>query len=148
MDKFYWLIHANSRHSSDRWKDGSNTLWRVLLELAHLITTSDIPFFFRFLFFFFLGPYPQHMEISSLGIETELQLLAYFTATAVPDMSHICDLHHSSQQCQILNPPGEARDRSLVLVDTGRVHYRWVTTGTPFNCFLIFSKIYILSIKT
>ena len=32
------------------------------------------------------------------------------TATAMPDPSRICDLHHSSQQCWILNPLSEARD--------------------------------------
>ena len=35
--------------------------------------------------------------------ESELQLLpAYTTATAMPDPSHACDPHHSSQQCQSL----------------------------------------------
>ena len=30
--------------------------------------------------------------------------------TATPDPSRVCDLHHSSGQCQILNPLSEARD--------------------------------------
>ena len=34
----------------------------------------------------------------------------------------ICDLPHSSQQRQILNPLSEARDRTLVPMDTSRVH--------------------------
>ena len=38
------------------------------------------------------------MEVSSLGVESELQLLAYTTATATWDLSHIFDLYHSSQQ--------------------------------------------------
>ena len=50
-----------------------------------------------FFFFFFLGPHPQHMEIPGPGVESELQLLAYTTATATWDLSHIHDLHHSSQ---------------------------------------------------
>ena len=34
-------------------------------------------------FFFFLnGPYLWHMEVPRLGVESELQLLAYTTATA------------------------------------------------------------------
>ena len=32
------------------------------------------------------------------------------TATAKWDMSRVCDLYHSSGQCQILNPLSEARD--------------------------------------
>ena len=39
-------------------------------------------------------------------------MLAYTTATATPDLSHICDLHHSSWQYQVLDPPSEARDRT------------------------------------
>ena len=52
----------------------------------------------------------QHMEVPRLGIESKLELPAYTRATATWDPSRICDLHHSSQQCQILNPPREARD--------------------------------------
>ena len=38
-----------------------------------------------------------------LRIEMELLLLAYATATAMPDPGRIFDLHHSLQQCWILN---------------------------------------------
>ena len=51
-------------------------------------------------------------------------------ATAMPDPSHVCDLHQSSQQCQILNPLSEARDRTCVLMDASRIRYRWATMGT------------------
>ena len=64
-------------------------------------------------FFFFLpllGPHPQHIEVPRLGVESELQLPAYATATATQDPSCVCDLHHSSQQHWILNPLREARD--------------------------------------
>ena len=53
---------------------------------------------FNFSFFFFLGPHLQYMEVPKLGVKSELQLLAYATATATPDLSHVCDLHYSSQQ--------------------------------------------------
>ena len=52
----------------------------------------------------------QHMEISRLAVEWELQLLDYTTATATPDRSCLFDLHHSSWQCQVLNPLSKARD--------------------------------------
>ena len=48
------------------------------------------------------------MEVPRLGVESELQLLAYPTATATWDLSRICDLHLSSQQYRILNPLSEA----------------------------------------
>ena len=56
---------------------------------------------------------------------------SYTTATAMQDPSPICDLYHSSRQRQILNPVSDTRDRTHVLLDTSRVHYRWATTGTP-----------------
>ena len=42
----------------------------------------------------------------------ELQLPAYAIATATPDSSRICSLHHSSRQCWILNPLSKARDQT------------------------------------
>ena len=52
-----------------------------------------------YIYFVFSGLHPQHMEVPRLGIESELQPLAYTIATATRDPSHVCDLHHSSQQC-------------------------------------------------
>ena len=54
--------------------------------------------------FVFLGPHPWHMEVPRLGVESELQLPAYATATATPDRSHIWELPRSSQQRRILSP--------------------------------------------
>ena len=56
------------------------------------------------------------MEGPRLGVELELQLLVTATATATPDLSCICDLHHSSRQHQILNPLSEARDLTHNLI--------------------------------
>ena len=82
--------------------------------------SSSSSFSFLFFFFFsFLGPHPWHTEIPRLGVELELQLPAYTTATWAP--SHICDLYHSSQQHWILNLLSEARDRTYILMDTSRV---------------------------
>jgi len=67
-------------------------------------------FFFFFCLFVFLGLYPQHIEVPRLRVKSELQLQAYISATATQDLSHIYDLHHSSQQHQILNPLSKARD--------------------------------------
>ena len=71
-----------------------------------------------FTYFFFLWPHTRHMEVPGLGVKLELQLPAYTTVTAKPDLSLICKLHHSSQQHQILNPLSEARDRIHILVVT------------------------------
>ena len=73
--------------------------------------SSNLPPFF-FFFLVFLGPHLRHMEIPRLGVESELQLAAYTTATATQDPSRICNLHHSSQQRWILNPLSMARDQT------------------------------------
>ena len=69
----------------------------------------------------FLGPHLQPVEVPRLGAELELQLPAYTTATATPDPHSICDLHHSSNQHQILNPLSEARDRTPSIMNTSQV---------------------------
>ena len=63
-------------------------------------------------FFCFLGTHPQHVEVLRLGVESDLQLAAYTTGTAMWDLSCICDLHCSSPQHQILNPLSETRYRT------------------------------------
>ena len=50
------------------------------------------------------------MEVPKPATESELQLQAYAKAAATPNPRHICDLHHSLQHCQILNPLSKARD--------------------------------------
>ena len=44
---------------------------------------------------------------------------------------HLCVLHLSSQQCQILNPLSEARERTHNLMDTRWMHLHCPTMGTP-----------------
>ena len=49
-------------------------------------------------FFWFIGLHPLHTEVPKLGVKLTLQLLAYTTATAMQDLSHVSNLHQSSQQ--------------------------------------------------
>ena len=55
----------------------------------------------------------------------------------MPELSHICDLHHSSWEHQILNPLIEARNRTPILMDTSWVLYCLATTGTPYVWYLM-----------
>ena len=66
------------------------------------------------------------MEVPRLGVKLELQLLAYATATAMPDLSHAGDLHHSSRQRQILNLLSGAGDRTYILKNTS-----WICPAGP-----------------
>ena len=70
------------------------------------------------------------MEVPWLGVESELQPWAYTTATPTSDVSRICDLHHGSWQCQILNPLSKARDQTCILMNTSWACYCWATKGT------------------
>ena len=71
-------------------------------------------FFYFYLFLYFLGFFrvkPAACGGSQARVQSELQLLAYTTATATPYLSRVFGLHHSSHW--ILNPLTEARDRTL-----------------------------------
>ena len=81
--------------------------------------------------FFPLGLNPWHTEVPRPGIKLELQLPAYTTATAMPYLSCLCDLHHSSWQRQIAKPLIEARDGTCILMDTNWICFHCITTGTP-----------------
>ena len=83
-----------------------------------------------YLILFCLGLHQWHMEVPRLGVESELQLLAYTTATAMPDQSCICDLdlYHSSWQRRILN---QLSDRTHILMDTNQICFHCATTGNP-----------------
>ena len=85
----------------------------------------------RSFFFAFLGPSPRHMEVPRLWGPIRATASSLATATATPDPSSICDLHHSPRQCQILNPLSEARDQTCKLMVPRRIHFCCATTGTP-----------------
>ena len=94
---------------------GAWSMWEILL-------------FCLFVFaIFWLGPHPRHMEIPKVGVDLELQLPAYPTATAMLDPSCVCDPH----KCWIPDPLREARDRTHNLMGTSWVRNPLSTMGTP-----------------
>ena len=74
------------------------------------------------------------MEVPRLGVKPELQPLAYTTARATLDLSHVCDLHHSSQQCQVCNPLSKARDWTHNLMVPSRIRFRSTTRELHHVC--------------
>ena len=79
----------------------------------------------------FSGLQLQNMEVPRRGVESELQLPAYATATATQDLNCICDLHHSSWQHWLLNPLSKVRDRNWNLMVPSWIRFHCATTGTP-----------------
>ena len=63
-------------------------------------------------------------------------LLFRYTATAMQDPSYLCDLYHSSWQCQILNPLSKTRHQTCIPVDTSQAHYHWAK-GNFWGYFLL-----------
>ena len=118
---------------------GRKKLWKGIVWFFFLFFFLFVFFFLHFFFFFFfwiLGPHLRHMEVPRLGVELELSLPAYTTATAKPDLSPVCDLHHSSWQHWIFNPLIKARDRTCSLMVPSWIHFGCATTGThPFFFF-------------
>ena len=69
------------------------------------------------------------MEVPRLGVESEL-----YQPIPQPQKCHICSWHHSSWQCQILNPLNGVRDPTHILMGTSQVHFHHATAGTPLVC--------------
>ena len=105
-----------------------------LTDTMHILCQPYFYYFFfpSFLFFFFLMLFRtasvayRISKAPKLGVrvESELKLQAYTIAIATLDLSHISDLDHSSQQCWIPGPLSEARDQTLILMETGQIHFR------------------------
>ena len=70
------------------------------------------------------------MEIPRLGVELELLPPAYATATAMPDPSRVCNLHHKLTATRILNPLSEASGQSRNLMVPSRIRFCCAMTGT------------------
>ena len=102
----------------------------LVLKLASPVKTTKETYDHYYFLCCFLGPRPQHVEVPRLGVQSELQLPAYTTATATQNPSHICNLHHGSGQCQIFNPLTEARNQTRNLMVTSQIRFHCTTTGT------------------
>ena len=85
--------------------------------------SEDLVVEYFFFFFCLFRVSPAAYRSSQAKVEPELQLLADTAATAMQDLSCVCDLHHSSWQHWILNPLSGARERTSILMDTSWVHY-------------------------
>ena len=118
---------------------GFHSQGEVAVQMRQAFRVCGICGLFCFCLFVFLGPHPSHIWVLRLGVELDLQLLAYATATAIQDPSLVFHLHHSSRQHRILNPLIGARDWTHILMDTIRVHNPLSHNGNShvfFHCFI------------
>ena len=113
------------------WRNFNKCNYHSLSRIILLKHTSSYGFLTCLFVFYFLGPHPWHMEVPRLAVQSELQLPAYTTAIATSDLGCVCDLHHSSWQCQILNPLSEARNRTYDLMVPRQIPFCCAMTGTP-----------------
>ena len=94
------------------------------MDILETLTTSYTSLIYMstslIIFFFFLGPSPQHMEVSRLGVALELTATSLCHSHNNLGSSHICDLHHSLRQHQSPDPLSEARHQILILMDTSQ----------------------------
>ena len=122
------LLRQSSNLDLDCFKKRSTKTFGFNLRWALTAPHHSQSIISPILFFLFKGPHLQPMEVSTLGGESEQQLLAYATAMATPDLSRTWDVHHCLQQCQILIPLSKVRDRTRILMDTS-----WVLNPLSHN---------------
>ena len=138
----YWTCNGYKCIFSFGLNHGSqvrNWTCATAMTILNLLSYMGTPVLFVCLFFWFLRPHPQHIEVPRRGVESvELYSVDYATATVAPDPSHISNLHHSSLQTWILNSLSEARDWTCILMDPSHVHYRWAIMGLLSSSFFFF----------
>ena len=137
LHSFAFSIHTIGIILYVTLSDWCISLNNMPLRFLHIFAWPDRSFLF---FCFFLEPHLRHMEVPSLGIQSELQLPACARATATQDLSRICDLHHNSGQHGILNPLSEARDWTCNLMVPSWIRFCCAMMKTPGHFFLVLNN--------
>ena len=132
-------VNAESLTHWERQGIEPGTSW-FLVGLVRHCATMGTPFFsflsfflffsfFSFFFFFvFLGPNSRHVEIPSLGVESELLPIPqpHQQQWGIPVMSVTYTTAHKNARSLT-----HGVELTRVLMDTSWVRYHWATRGTP-----------------
>ena len=118
-----WKL-GEGESQGQEWGRGEWDVCSSASVLGSLRVRGLLQFFLLLLFLEGRGVlHPLHMYVFTLGVELELQLPTYTTATATQDLSQVCDLchrYHSFRQHWILNPLSKARYWTRILMDTSQ----------------------------
>ena len=118
------------------------SVWGFTIHKVHMNIFLHVSFFY-YIFRYISVEYPVKILLGKIrfffffqGLMCNIwKFLDYTTATAMHDLSHICDLHNSSWQGWILKPLSKARDWIYILMDISQVLYHWATMGIPSEHF-------------
>ena len=121
-----WEVKLN-KSNRDIGFEGAQSLRHYSAVASFPWQSNKSSLFLLHLFFFFTAALTAYGCSQARG---RIGALACTTDTAMPDPNLICDLHHSSWQCWILNPLSKARDQTFVLKDTSHICFRWAMTRT------------------
>ena len=115
---FNVILSLNSTLYFSKYLHISHLMFTILCKEG---STGSIQCFFFFWSFCLFIATPEAYGGSQARGPIRLQPPAHTTATKMQDPSHVRDLHHSSQQHRILNPPSEARDQTHNLMVPSRM---------------------------
>ena len=107
------------------------------LQISALEQISSADFYFSFkkkfllVFYLFRAAPTAYVGSQARGLIEATAAGLLPIATAKPDLSCICDLHHRSQQCRILNPLSEARGQTRNRTVPIWIHFCCAMMGTP-----------------
>ena len=108
--------HQRQRLSPQRWPMLSFMIFNLIKSDPPRIISHSINLFFIFKIFIYLFIYfrvaPAALGISQARGQIGAASAGLRHTHTVPDPSYNCNLHHSSWQCQILNPLSGARDQT------------------------------------
>ena len=129
---FRWLrlLGADSTTSlyflpSHKFFPSKQELGSKFSSFTHCLGDYGFYFVFVFVCLFRAAPvaYRGSQAMSRIRTVASSPHHSHTTATATPDLSHVCDPHHSSRQHWKLNPLSEARDQTCVLMDTSQIRF-------------------------
>ena len=82
---------------------------------------TNLQFFLKFIFVVVVVAISWAAPAAYGGSQARGRIGAAARATATRDPSRVCNLHHSSRQRRIVNPPSKGRDRTRDLMVPSRV---------------------------